>query len=204
MAFIFLGTSILGAWFLMPIQFVLSLIVFFIVGGIAYNVPPIRTKEIVYIDVLTESMNGPIRLFLGWFALTTQLNPPVMLILMCWFFAAFLMTSKRYAEYRFIGDAGQAAAYRSSFRWYTEKSLFRMMVVYIVLFICALIVFILTYSIYRLFVILPFLIVLIGWFFKLAKGQAIILREPEWFWKEALFTAYCVFIALIVLSLIML
>src|SRR5262249_19619898 len=39
--------------------------------GIAYNVPPLRTKEWPYLDVLSESVNNPIRLFLGWFALVT-------------------------------------------------------------------------------------------------------------------------------------
>jgi len=54
----------------------LSLNVYFFVSalslwvmGIAYNVPPVRTKEWPYLDVLSESVNNPIRLMLGWFAL---------------------------------------------------------------------------------------------------------------------------------------
>jgi 4-hydroxybenzoate polyprenyltransferase len=41
------------------------------VMGIAYNVPPLRTKEWPYLDVLSESINNPIRLLLGWFALVS-------------------------------------------------------------------------------------------------------------------------------------
>ena len=35
------------------------------VMGIAYNVPPVRTKEIPYLDVLSKSVNNPLRLLLG-------------------------------------------------------------------------------------------------------------------------------------------
>jgi len=47
------------------------------VMGIAYNVPPLRTKEWPYLDVLSESINNPIRLLLGWFALVSVRFPPV-------------------------------------------------------------------------------------------------------------------------------
>ena len=30
--------------------------------GIAYNVPPLRTKDRPYLDVLSESVNNPLRL----------------------------------------------------------------------------------------------------------------------------------------------
>ena len=49
------------------------------VMGIAYNVPPLRTKEWPYLDVLSESVNNPIRLLLGWFALVDRPFPPVSL-----------------------------------------------------------------------------------------------------------------------------
>ncbi len=45
------------------------------VMGILYNVPPIRTKEWPYLDVLSESINNPIRLLLGWFALVSRPFP---------------------------------------------------------------------------------------------------------------------------------
>ena len=33
--------------------------------GIIYNVKPIRSKDIVFIDVLSESVNNPLRFLLG-------------------------------------------------------------------------------------------------------------------------------------------
>ena len=93
------------------------------VMGIAYNVPPMRTKEWPYLDVLSESINNPIRLLLGWFALVVDRVPPLSLVIAYWMLGAFFMAMKRYAEYRHIGDARRAAAYRRSFKFYTEERL---------------------------------------------------------------------------------
>src|SRR5262249_27773902 len=54
------------------------------VMAIAYNVPPLRTKEWPYLDVLSESVNTPIRLLLGWFALVPSKFPPVSLAISYW------------------------------------------------------------------------------------------------------------------------
>jgi 4-hydroxybenzoate polyprenyltransferase len=43
--------------------------------GIVYNVRPLRTKELPYLDVLSESVNNAIRLLLGWFALIQSQFP---------------------------------------------------------------------------------------------------------------------------------
>src|SRR5438270_4288919 len=91
--------------------------------GIAYNVPPLRTKEWPYVDVLSESVNNPIRLLLGWFALITGRFPPLSLTIAYWMIGAFFMAMKRLAEYRHIGDPRVAAAYRRSFAYYTEERL---------------------------------------------------------------------------------
>ena len=93
------------------------------VMGILYNVPPIRTKEWPYLDVLSESVNNPIRLLLGWFALVTTHIPPVSLAIAYWMIGAFFMAMKRFAEFRHIGDKKVAAAYRKSFEYYTEERL---------------------------------------------------------------------------------
>src|SRR5439155_26304441 len=87
--------------------------------GITYNVPPIRTKEWPYVDVLSESANNAVRLFLGWSALVATAVPPLSLTLSYWMLGAFFMATKRFAEYRHIGDARIAASYRRSFGHYT-------------------------------------------------------------------------------------
>jgi len=115
----------------------LSLNVFFFASalllwimGIAYNVPPVRTKEWPYLDVLSESVNNAIRLMLGWFALVTAHVPPLSLVIAYWMLGAFFMAMKRFAEYRHIGDRGVAAAYRRSFEFYTEERLLVSLVFY--------------------------------------------------------------------------
>jgi decaprenyl-phosphate phosphoribosyltransferase len=93
------------------------------VMGLVYNIPPIRSKELPYLDVLSESINNPLRLALGWFVVSAAMIPPLSLIVAYWMAGAFFMASKRFAEYRSIGDAERAAAYRSSFRHYDENRL---------------------------------------------------------------------------------
>ena len=44
--------------------------------GILYNVKPIRTKDLAYLDVLTESVNNMIRLLMGWFIVVAELLLP--------------------------------------------------------------------------------------------------------------------------------
>lgn len=109
-------------------------------SGIVYNVQPIRLKDRAYLDVISESFNNPIRLWLGWFALVAPpdgagplrilLSVPISIIMAWWFFGALLMAGKRYAEYRFIGDAEQSGKYRRSFKVYNERKLIISMITY--------------------------------------------------------------------------
>jgi len=43
--------------------------------GLVYNVPPLRTKDRQYLDVLSESINNPLRFMLGWTAVIGSLLP---------------------------------------------------------------------------------------------------------------------------------
>ena len=93
------------------------------VMGILYNLQPIRLKDWPYADVLSESLNNPIRLALGWFSTGLAAPPPLSLALTYWMFGAFLMAAKRFAEYRNLADPARAARYRRSFGYYTEEKL---------------------------------------------------------------------------------
>jgi len=96
--------------------------------GVLYNVPPIRLKDRPYVDVLSESVNNPLRFMLGWHATGIAAVAPVSALLSYWMLGAFLMAIKRFAEYRSIDDPAVAAAYRSSFRHYdTERLLISVM-----------------------------------------------------------------------------
>lgn len=91
--------------------------------GCLYNVRPFRTKDLPYIDVLSEALNNPLRMLLGWYAAGPLIVPPSSLLLSYWFVGAYFMAIKRFAEYREIGDRARAAAYRRSFAYYNEQRL---------------------------------------------------------------------------------
>jgi decaprenyl-phosphate phosphoribosyltransferase len=161
------------------------------VMGILYNVPPIRTKEWPYLDVLSESINNPIRLLLGWFALVTVSLPPVSLAVSYWMVGAFFMAMKRYAEYRHIGDARVAAAYRRSFSYYTEERLLISLFFYATT--CALFagVFIVRYHV-ELILFAPLAAGLFAYYMKIGLQPDSPVQNPEKLYREKGFFAYMI------------
>lgn len=91
--------------------------------GIAYNTPPIRTKELPHLDVISESVNNPIRLLIGWFLTPVMAWPSLLLLMSYWMLGAYYMALKRLAERRAFSDADKIVTYRTSFRYYTEERL---------------------------------------------------------------------------------
>ena len=95
--------------------------------GCFYNIPPARTKDVPYLDVLTESINNPLRMLLGWYAVTSvmanPLVPPVSLLVSYWMIGCYFMALKRFSEFNEIGDKALAGSYRASFKRYTPESL---------------------------------------------------------------------------------
>ena len=70
-----------------------------LVMGLVYNVEPVRSKDKAYIDVLSESINNPLRLLLGWSAIIDSALPPISVLVSYWMGGAYLMAIKRYAEF---------------------------------------------------------------------------------------------------------
>lgn len=175
--------------------------VWLLVMGIAYNVKPMRTKDRVYLDVLSESINNPIRLLMGWFVVTSDYLPPVSLLTAYWFGGAFLMAVKRFSEYRFINDPIQAGLYRQSFRSYTEKSLLVSVQTYALVTIFFLVTFLLKYRIEYLITI-PFLIVLFSWYLSIGFKPNSAAQHPERLFKERRLLAYAAFIMMLFIVLL--
>jgi len=153
------------------------------VAGILYNVPPIRTKEIPYLDVISEASNNPIRLAIGWYATGVEMWPPISALFAYWMFGAFLMATKRFAEYRRIGDAKTAAQYRRSFVFYNEERLIVGIVFYIALFITAASVFIMQYH-YELILGMPFLAYMCAYYLYLGFQNNSPVQYPELLYRE--------------------
>ena len=151
--------------------------------GLVYNIPPIRSKELPYIDVLSESVNNPIRLLLGWYALTTTHIPPISLLISYWMLGAFFMAAKRWAEYRQIGDKQVASAYRRSFRWYTLDRLMISMFFYSIA--CGLFtgVFIVRYHL-ELILSVPFIAGFFAYYLKVTFLENSPVQTPELLYKQ--------------------
>jgi 4-hydroxybenzoate polyprenyltransferase len=162
------------------------------VMGIVYNVPPIRSKEVPILDVISEAVNNPIRLFMGWYAVAVSGFPPSSIVLAFWTFGAFVMAAKRLAEYREIGDRAISAAYRNSFSWYNEDRLIISIVSYASGFMFFLAVTMTKYH-PELILSAPFMMALMGYIMKLTFEPHSILQHPERLFTQPLFVAYSTF-----------
>jgi 4-hydroxybenzoate polyprenyltransferase len=151
--------------------------------GCLYNIPPIRTKDKVYLDVLSESVNNPLRMLLGWYMVTSLLVPPASLLICYWMGGCYLMALKRFSEYREIGDPQVAGAYRKSFQHYTEVSLLTSVTFYAsasMLFFGA---FIMRYRI-ELILVFPLVALLMSTYFRLAFQPNSAAQNPEKLYRE--------------------
>ncbi len=151
------------------------------ISGISYNVNPVRTKDRIYLDVLSESLNNPIRLLMGWAMIDGTSLPPVSLFMAFWFGGAFLMNSKRLAEYRdiIVSDGAEVLGrYRRSFRFYTESRLSVANLVYALL--CAFFVatFLIKYRV-EYVIVFPCIVALFAVYYALALTPDSVARKPE-------------------------
>jgi len=150
-----------------------------LLSGFVYNVQPIRLKDRAFFDVIAESFNNPIRLWLGWYALAPATTfPPLSIVLAWWFFGALLMAGKRYAEFRFIGDSERSGRYRKSFQVYSEKSLILSMVTHANFFCFCMGIAITTYRPNLVFVF-PLVVIAIGVYLNRAMSEEEAKLEPE-------------------------
>lgn len=159
----------------------LWIVVIFALSGVLYNAPPIRTKDRAYLDVISESFNNPIRLTLGWAMIDPATLPPVSLILGFWFGGAFLMNSKRLAEYRDIVASDGAeilGRYRRSFQTYTETRLSIANLIYALLCSFFVATFLIKYRI-EYIILFPCLTALFAAYYALALEPNSVARKPE-------------------------
>jgi len=102
--------------------FAAVLFVLWVMGGV-YNIPPVRVKDVPYLDVLAEGFNNPLRLLAGWFIVAPAVAAPLSLLAGYWMVGCFFMATKRYAEIRFNLTGANAAQYRKSLGYYTQDRL---------------------------------------------------------------------------------
>jgi len=189
----------LGLASLLNKEFIMLSIVL-LVMGVLYNVKPFRTKDQVYLDVLSESINNPLRLLLGWSALVSGSFPPSSILLAYWMGGAFLMAMKRYAEFRYIDDHEQAGLYRRSFIYYTEQSLLLSSFFYAISSGFFLGVFLIKYRV-EFLLSFPLFALLFVWYAYIAMKPHSASQTPEKLYREPKFVAYVIFLAIVVTTL---
>jgi decaprenyl-phosphate phosphoribosyltransferase len=175
---------------------------FLLVMGVLYNVPPIRLKELPYVDVLSESINNPIRLMLGWFAVNPSEFPPVSLLISYWMIGAFLMASKRLAEYRSLASSTIAASYRRSFRYYNEQRILVSMFFYTTCFSLFLGIFIVRYHL-ELVLLIPMVAGFVCYYLHVALKPDSAAQAPERLFREKGLVAYLLVCALTFVALML-
>jgi 4-hydroxybenzoate polyprenyltransferase len=153
--------------------------------GCVYNLPPVRSKDLPYVDVLSEAVNNPLRMLAGWFMVGSDSVPPGSLLMSYWMIGAYFMGMKRFAEFRDISDPVRASAYRRSFAVYTEPRLLVSIMFYgsaAMLFFGAFIMR------YRLELILAFPLVALNMamYLHLAFKPDSAVQRPEGLWREPL------------------
>lgn len=167
----------------------------FVFSGIIYNVRPIRTKDLPYVDVISESLNNPIRLTLGWAMLDAGKLPPGSLLVAYWAAGAFLMGAKRLSEYRDISaDVGVhlLGRYRRSFRYYNAESLTVSCFLYAMISAFFIAIFLVKYRL-EYILALPFIAILFASYLWLALLKGSIAQRPErMFRSKRLVASLCV------------
>lgn len=149
-----------------------------LVMGILYNVQPFRTKERPYLDVLSESVNNPIRFILGWLIIAPFIFPPVSILMTYWMGGAFLMGCKRLAEYRFINNKETAALYRKSFAYYTEITLLISIFFYALTSTFFLGIFLIKHRI-ELLLTFPLFALMFSWYLRITYRPNSTAQQPE-------------------------
>lgn len=151
--------------------------------GCIYNISPVRSKDLPYLDVLSESVNNPIRFCLGWYIVTSAMLPPLSLLVAYWMLGAYFMALKRFSEYRQIDNPVLAGDYRKSFHFYTAESLLTSVVFYA----AAAMLFFGAFAMrYRIELILCFPVVawLMAIYFNMAFAHESPVQNPEKLYRE--------------------
>jgi len=188
------GGMLLGLQLSRP--FALTLLALWMMGCI-YNIPPIRTKDLPYVDVLSEAVNNPLRMLAGWYLTGSMLIPPASLLLSYWMVGCYFMAIKRFAEFREIGDIRRSAEYRKSFGYYNEHRLLVAIMFYASVAMLFFGAFIMRYRV-ELILAFPLVALVMSLYLSIAFKPDSAAQRPEGLYREPALMA-----AVVVCSLVM-
>jgi decaprenyl-phosphate phosphoribosyltransferase len=168
-----------------------------LLAGILYNVPPLRMKDVPYLDSTLESANNPIRFLIGWYVLAAEF-PPISLLLAWWAFGNFLMVGKRVAEKKFL-TAAESSAYRLSLNRYSVRGLVIFMGFNGLSFLAMFILFAIQLNLKTFLYALPFIMFYLVFFMVKSIQDRDAAEEPEKLLKNPYFALYTLFLLVIFL-----
>jgi 4-hydroxybenzoate polyprenyltransferase len=190
-------SSFLLSFLLFSRPFFFSLLALLIAGFI-YNIKPVRTKDIPFLDSISESVNNPIRFLIGWYAFSpSNIFPPFSLLLSWWSFGNFLMVAKRFSEFHFLKE--KAGDYRISHKKYSKKFLLLGMATSALIFFLTYFYFALSFKLQSFIFFSPFILFYLFLIFKKTLKEKEAMEEPEKLLKSPSFALYTIFLILIFL-----
>jgi decaprenyl-phosphate phosphoribosyltransferase len=191
--FILLGIALTAASVVLALAFFsqpffISLLCL-LAAGFIYNLKPVRTKDIPFLDAISESANNPIRFLIGWYAFAPRNIFPPLSVLVCWWsFGNFLMEAKRLSEFRLLQE--KASDYRLSHKRYSKNSLLLGMVASAAVFLLSFLYFALTFELRYLVYLSPLLLVYLYLFIRKTLQEKEIMEEPESLLRNPLIAVY--------------
>ncbi len=178
-AFMLAGMAV--AWQI-SVPFTLSVAALWLMG-IVYNIQPLRTKDVPYLDVISEAVNNPLRMLAGWYITRAPSMPPGSLLVCYWMIGAYFMGIKRFAEYREIGNPKVSAAYRRSFAYYDESKLLVSVMFYAAFAMLTFGAFLIRYRM-ELVLSFPLVALVMAVYLKLAFEPNSAVQNPEHLYHE--------------------
>jgi 4-hydroxybenzoate polyprenyltransferase len=194
-----LGGIALGTW-ISP-RFAATMAALWLMGCV-YNCPPLRTKDVPWLDVASEAVNNPLRMLAGWFIVEPPVRLiPVSLVLSYWMIGGYFMAVKRFAEFRHLADAAVAARYRRAFASYTESRLLISIIFYASAAMLFLGAFIMRYRL-ELVLSFPLVALVMSVYLALAFAPDSAVQAPEKLYREPMLVAAVVLCAVVMAVLL--
>src|SRR5271165_6953754 len=169
--------------------------------GCVYNIPPLRSKDVPYVDVLSEAVNNPLRMLAGWYLTGCTLIPPASLLLSYWMVGCYFMAIKRFAEFREIGDSHRSAEYRKSFGYYNEQRLLVAITFYASVAMLFFGAFIMRYRV-ELILAFPLVALVMSKYLSLAFKPDSAVQHPELLYREPALMAAVIICSAVMVTLL--
>ena len=149
--------------------------------GLIYNLKPFRFKDIVYLDVITESLNNPIRLSLGWYMVTDNYIFSTEYLNFYWFTGAFLMACKRISEIRYFmkySNEDNLINYNKNYKYYSQNNLIISCLFYLMIVSFNIAIFLLKYR-EELILLYPLISIIFCYYLYISLTKIVDTKSPD-------------------------